>query len=84
MFKMIYVIYHICYISYMVTEICFFQLLREILTYLNMAVTRLDPKTGDVGARLQVFRHIGENSPQAPYLMGKSMVSCRFSLKPIH
>jgi hypothetical protein len=30
-----------------------------------MAATRLDPKSGDVGARLQVFRHIGENSPRA-------------------
>ena len=26
----------------------------------------------------------GKNYRKAPYLMGKSMVSCRFSLKPIH
>ena len=27
---------------------------------------------------------VGKNYRKAPYFMGKSMVSCRFSLKPIH
>ena len=43
---------------------------------------RGDMKTGRSRPSMDWFK--GNNYRKTPYLMGKSMVSCRFSLKPIH
>jgi hypothetical protein len=40
--------------------------------------------SSEVQLRLSMDWFKGKFTGKAPYLMGKSMVSCRFSLKPIH